>query len=305
MSKRLFEYVIVNAILFLTDAQIVFAASISDITDGTNRYVGAFGFPIKIYDGNTDIGTYYAVFQDLMDNTEINGVTAILNNASLAGSDNLSWTETTHKYAEVSQSMTDEQIFDSVNNIAGILEKTIQDGKPFDDLPDGVKEALKAKYDVNQSIEEYLKNNWSVSSVESGVKVALRSAYESFNSDMQTPLDKSVKIKDSNLTLNDTAAIVNRSKYSPAVDGDIAISNSKIIVNGTNDLIAHTEIIFDGSSCLQINGGAELTVQSAGNMIALKNSDLILNGSIVGNVSMEGTVSLQGSGSVSGSLNVA
>ena len=174
MSKRLFEYVIVNAILFLTDAQIVFAASISDITDGTNRYVGAFGFPIKIYDGNTDIGTYYAVFQDLMDNTEINGVTAILNNASLAGSDNLSWTETTHKYAEVSQSMTDEQIFDSVNNIAGILEKTIQDGKPFDDLPDGVKEALKAKYDVNQSIEEYLKNNWSVSSVESGVKVFVK-----------------------------------------------------------------------------------------------------------------------------------
>ena len=286
------------------------AASISDTTDAAgNRYIGSFGVPLKIYNSNSTIGTYYAVSSDLMGDAVINGVTATLNNASRVGSGNLSWTQSTGAYAEVSSALSGIPVSFSVSidNIGNLL--TTMNGnvgtRDYSSLPDGIKEALNVPFDGGQSIAEYLQDTWpgSAADINSpyGVKKALETAYSALATNLMG--DQSVTVTGSTLTLNGTSAIVNRSTYSPASDGNIDINNSTINVGGTNALIAHTGIAFTGNSNLNVSQGATLTVTSSDDLVSLTDSNLTLNGTITGNVSLSGTAALRGTGTVSGNLN--
>ncbi|MBO4643444.1 MAG: autotransporter domain-containing protein [Alphaproteobacteria bacterium] len=286
------------------------AASISDVTDSAgNRYFGSFGVPLRIYNSDSTIGTYYAVSSDLMGDAVISGQTLTLNNASRIGSGNLSWTQSTGAYAEVLSGLTESQISSSVNNIGAVLTAMNgnADTRDYDALPAGIKEALNVPFDGGQSIAEYLQDTWPASSADidspSGVKAALGTAYSSLATNLRG--DQSVTITGSNLTLSGTSAIVNRSTYSPAAKGDIAISSSTITATGTISLIAHTDIEFTENSVLAVEKNATLTVHSSGDRVSLTNSNLTLDGAITGNVTLSGTVALKGTGSVNGNLNAA
>lgn len=297
------------------------AASI-DTTDSLgNRYLGSFGIPLKIYDSDTSIGTYYAVASDLMGDATISSVTATLNNASRVGSDNLSWTQSTGAYSEIefNTQLTGTEMIESRDRIKTVLSTMNNGDKNYDALPVGIKEALQVSCGGGNTCAEYLQTTWGngssadIDSVGSALyyPASESGAYAKFNSDMYTATQwtASVSITNSTLTLNDTSAIVNRTKVYDAEKGNISISGSTIITTGTNSFETYTGssgvISLTGSSTLQVDSGSTLTITSHDNRVSLTNSNLTLNGTVTGNVSFNENVNLKGTGSISGNLDVA
>lgn len=297
------------------------AASI-DVTDSVgNRYLGSFGVPLKIYDSDTSIGTYYAAASDLMGNATISGVTATLNNNSHVGSGNLSWTQSTGKYSEIEFNtlLTETEMKDSRDRIKTVLSAMNDGAKNYDALPAGIKEALQVSYGGGITCAEYLQTTWENGSSAdiNSIGTALyypdseSGAYAEFNSDMKTGSEwiASVSITNSTLTLNGTSAIVNRTQSYELEKGNISISGSTIITTGANSFETYTgtggNVSLTGGSSLQVNSGSTLTIQSKENIVSLTDSNLTLNGTITGNVSLGGTVALSGTGTISGNLNTS
>ncbi|MBR1946157.1 MAG: hypothetical protein IJ846_07695, partial [Alphaproteobacteria bacterium] len=297
------------------------AASI-DVTDSEgNRYLGSFGVPLKIYDSDTSIGTYYAVASDLMGDATISSVTATLNNASRVGSDNLSWTQSTGAYSEIefNTQLTGTEMIESRDRIKTVLSTMNNGDKNYDALPVGIKEALNISYAGYSSAAAYLEATWGAgNAADIGLisqalyyPVSESGAYAEFNYYMNTLTEwkASVSITGSTLTLNGTSAIVNRTKAYGVETGNVSISGSTIIANGENKIETYTgtygNISLTNSSLLQVNQGATLTIQSSGNIVSLTDSNLTLNGTITGNVSFGGSGDLTGTGSISGNLDVA
>ena len=285
------------------------SAEATQISDGTNTYIGSFGVPLTVYDNDATVGTFYGFSWSAITNAEISGATTTLDNASRVGTGLLSLTQSTNTYAEIS-ALTAAQITTATNNLITVLTAMNNGNKNYAALPAGVKAALAVmSFSGGQTIAEYLQATWPGASANmTDVRNALLNDYENFNSFVNTPegWDATVSIADSTLTLNGTSAVVNAAQVYP---GSIAINNSTIIANGTNALATYsgstTNITMTGGSRLQVNNGATLTIRSSGNRVSLTNSNLTLNGTITGNVSLNGTAALQGTGTISGNLDAA